>query len=185
MASVRLFLALWPDATMQAALAAAVEPILRNMAGTARGARAVPTQNFHLTLAFLGGVPVERVDAVRQVASACAETLRQRAAPIEFVFDAVEHWRKPEILCATARGASLQGVRLAQTLTGALTGAGFSPDLTKPFRPHVTLVRKATHPPRDTSFPAVTWTFAEFALVQSRTAPGGSIYSVLASYRFG
>jgi len=169
---------------MQAAMTTAVTPILSQVSSSAREVRAVPTGNLHLTLAFLGGVPQNRVDAARQVASTSAETLRPRGSPIDFVFDTVEHWRKPEILCAVAQGASIQGVRLAQTLTQALTAGGFTPDLTKPFRPHVTLARKATYPPRETSFPPVTWRFAEFALVQSRTAPGGSIYTVLASYPF-
>jgi 2'-5' RNA ligase len=185
MNSVRLFFALWPEPAMQAALAAAAAPILRQVSGASRQVRAVPTENFHLTLAFLGGVPQDRVDAARLVATPCAAKLRERAAPIEFVFDSVEHWRKPQIICATAQGASIQGVRLAQALTGALTAGGFSPDLTKPFRPHVTLARKAMHPSRDTSLAPVTWTFSEFALVQSRTAPGGSIYTVLSSFRFG
>jgi RNA 2',3'-cyclic 3'-phosphodiesterase len=185
MTSLRLFFALWPDAAMQAALAEAVAPIVRQVSGAGREVRAVPSQNLHLTLAFLGTVPQGRVDMARQVAADCAETLRRRGSPIGFVFEGIEHWRKPEILCATAREASLPAVRLAQSLTDALTAHGFSPDLTKPFRPHVTVARKVAHPSRETGFPPVSWTFSEFALVQSRTAPGGSIYTVLSSYRFG
>jgi RNA 2',3'-cyclic 3'-phosphodiesterase len=184
MSPVRLFLALWPDAAMQAALADAAASLVREVCAASEGVRPVPTQNLHLTLAFLGSVPHVRVDAVKQVASRCAETVAWRPAPVELVFDTVEHWSKPQILCAVARDASLPAVRLAQALTGALTAERFSPDLTKPFRPHVTLARKAANPSRETTLAPVSWSFREFALVQSRTAPGGSLYTVLNSYRF-
>lgn len=184
MLPARLFFALWPDATMQAALAQAAASLVRAIEASSRDVRVVPTQNFHLTLAFLGSVPGFRVDAVKQLASRCAETVARRPLPVELTFDTVEHWSKPQIVCAVARDASIPAVRLSQALTSALTAEHFTPDTTKPFRAHVTLARKATREPRDKQFEAVSWSFREFALVHSRTAPGGSVYTVIGSYRF-
>lgn len=166
---------------MQATLADAAAPLLRAAGGSAR---AVPMQNFHLTLAFLGSVSLERVGAVGRVAVKCSQAFSAGASPVTLVFDTVEHWRKPQILCATAHEAPAAGVQLSEALKQALVAEEFAPDITKPFRPHVTLARKAVHAPREQSIVQVEWTFTEFALVQSRTAPEGSVYTVLESYRF-
>lgn len=167
---------------MQATLAEVAAPLLH---GAGSDARTVPTQNFHLTLAFLGSVPEERVGAVGQVALSCAQAFSARgASAVTLVFDTVEHWRKAQVLCATARETPDVGVQLAEALKQSLVAEGFAPDITKPFRPHVTLVRKAARAPREQSIRPVLWTFAEFALVHSRTDPAGSVYTVLKSYRF-
>lgn len=116
--------------------------------------------------------------------------------------DRIEYWKKPRLLCATAgdKGEST-GQRpesvvrqsgagaLARLLKSLLTAAGFSLDA-KPFRAHVTLARKVMSGPeslRDAGSDAlvmrpIRWSFTDFALVDSRTAPGGSLYSVLDSW---
>lgn len=117
-------------------------------------------------------------------------------------FDRIEYWRKPRLLCATAgdKGESTgqrpeSDVRqsgagaLARLLKSRLTAAGFSLDA-KPFRAHVTLARKVMSGPESPSgagsdelvMRPIRWTFTDFALVDSLTAPGGSLYSVLDSW---
>lgn len=58
----------------------------------------------------------------------------------------------------------------------------------KPFRPHVTVVRKVVRGgsmgPLEKASP-VLWRFTELALIESRTLPEGALYSVVGSYPLG
>ena len=111
------------------------------------------------------------------------------AAPATLRFDALEYWSKPKILCATAADdiAAAPARVLAQRLGEGALAAGFTPDI-KPFRPHLTLVRKV----RAARASALTWPQTlepgfvlrceKFALMQSRPGERGSIYSVVESW---
>jgi 2'-5' RNA ligase len=177
---------------MQAALADATCTIT-----AASDGRAVPAANFHLTLAFLGAVPESRIAALSPIAAQVAATFAQvddlhssepqpRAgersnrqpgelprAPIEVSLDTLEHWRKPEILCATASKPAPAAVALAEALKSALLAEGFAPDL-KPFRPHATLARKVQRVSGELKVAPVRWRFADFHLIESRTSGSGS-----------
>jgi 2'-5' RNA ligase len=199
-----LFFALWPARAEQASLA----QMTRNVV-VAAGGRPVPPENFHVTLAFLGSVPEARLSQVEAIGREVANEVG--GAPVQVTFDAIEYWKKPKLICATARpaaagtasgdalagGASgaelaegshgevLGGAASAAALAGALksqlTAAGFTPDL-KPFRAHVTLARKVPHGTHDGTMQSVRWACPDFALVDSRTGPGAALYSVLKSW---
>jgi RNA 2',3'-cyclic 3'-phosphodiesterase len=99
-------------------------------------------------------------------------------------FTRLAHWREPQVLCALAPRADARVAALAQALKAAAAAAGFLPDL-KPFRAHVTVARKVVRAPRATRFGAVTWKCATLALIESRSATGGAVYSVLESAPLG
>jgi len=172
----RLFFALWPSESMRAALAAA--------SGEARAAlaeaRLIPARDWHLTLAFLGSVAGSALESVSRAAHEVAHQVRV-GGRIEVRLDRVECWAKPQLACATASAASPAAAELAQALHAALLGVGFAPDL-KPFRVHVTLARKVLKCPPALALSPVEWSFSEFALIDSRAAPSGSLYSVLATW---
>lgn len=130
----------------------------------------------------------------------------QRTRAVELIFERIEYWEKAKVLCALTDEASrasqaAPAAVLADRLRGCLLDDGFAPDL-KPFRPHVTLARKvvlkreapgAASPDQpagtsqsgrasDFSMAPVIWRFTQFALIDSRTEPGGSLYSVLARW---
>ncbi len=174
MSARRLFLALWPTATMQSELAAAAKAALESM----RGGREVPRENLHLTLAFLGSVPESRVPALRELAGHAPRAAGAVSSSLDVTLDAIDYWAQSQVLCATASRAPGGAAELAEALKQSLTAAGFSPDL-KPFRAHVTLARQVRGRPADRTMPPVRWTFSDFALIESRTGPGGSLYSVL------
>ena len=184
-----MFFALWPDHALQQSLAETTQTVV-----LAAGGRPVPPENFHLTLVFLGSVPDARISEVAAIGVDVASQFTQRRMTV--TLDAIEYWRKPKVVVATAGLPAAESAPLANVLAGALksrlTDAGFTPDLEslwlvgseviEEFRPHVTLARKVSHPiPRTDMDPAV-WRFTEFALVESRTEPGGSAYRVLASF---
>jgi len=188
----RLFFAFWPTESQQQQMAqATLERV------SSAGGRAVPTQNLHVTLAFLGSVPQRRIGELGAVAARVARsgvrvgpgiamsghgesTASEPGAPlVSLTFSRTEYWRKPGLLCAVEGSREDRAAALAANLQRAMAAAGFAPDL-KPFRAHVTLARKVS--PSDAlerAFPAITWKFGDIALIDSRTAAGGSLYSVV------
>jgi RNA 2',3'-cyclic 3'-phosphodiesterase len=175
MSSVRLFFALWPDAARQAELAEQVSATVRQLDAEARP---VPSANYHLTLAFLGSVSAPRVGELGEVAARCA----QGGKPFEITLDTLEHWRSSQILCVTASEIPHAATALVGELAHALGEARFEVDFKHPFRPHVTLARKASRPIRPAPLKPLVWRFSEISLVHSRPGPTGSVYTVLAAY---
>ena len=169
----RVFFALWPTAAMQEALVAAASKML----GTLSSGRPVPRENLHLTLAFVGSVPDSSLPALQEIAHAVSGT----GSRVELSFDAIEYWRRSEILCAAANHAPSEAAAFAEALKQALLSGRFAPDL-KPFRAHVTLARQVKRRPAERTLARVTWSFSDFALIDSRSSPAGSIYSRLASW---
>jgi 2'-5' RNA ligase len=104
------------------------------------------------------------------------------AGTSELRFDAVEFWRRPEVLCLVAREVPPPLADLVAQLRAALAAQGFEPE-TRPFRAHVTLARKVTQPVATAPFDPLDWPVVEFALVESITDRSGSIYTPLASWR--
>lgn len=176
----RVFFALWPRAAERCALTAASAAAV-----AASGGRPVPPQNLHVTLLFLGAVSAARGAELAALVHATAAAWPADAGPPVLRFARLAYWRESQVLCALARRGDDAGARaLAQTLGTAAAAAGFSPDL-KPFRVHVTVARKVARAPGATRFVPVTWECATLALIASRSAPGGSVYSVLESALLG
>ncbi|HTX23792.1 MAG TPA: RNA 2',3'-cyclic phosphodiesterase [Steroidobacteraceae bacterium] len=179
----RLFFALWPTTAMQAALLAAARGTLASL----RSGRPVACENLHLTLAFVGSVPESLVRSLEETArglsqqSSGSRTAVPAGAALDVSLDAIEYWPRSEILCAAASHASDEAAAFAETLKQALLSRGFAPDL-KPFRAHVTLARQVRGRPLERTLRAVMWRFTDFALVESHSRRGGSLYSVVASW---
>ena len=160
MASLRLFVALWPTAATRTAVVAA-QDALRWPAGA--GLVSGPDQ--HLTLAFIGAVPQEQLAQVTQAAGI-------GSASIELVLDQLEVWRGATVVlrpsAVPAALADLQG-RLVRSLQ-----AGGVPFDARPFAPHVTLARKAKGIAQ-AAVPPVRWRSAGHVLALS----AGGRYSVI------
>lgn len=174
----RLFFALWPPEPVAKGLhdwAKAVHA-KAEAARAGSGGRVTRESTIHLTLAFLGDVPGDRVEPLVE----CGR--RVRAAPIELELDEGRWWEHNRIVWAGPR-AIPEGLRdLAAQLGGALQEAGFSTE-EREFRAHVTLVRRASLgadglPP----FEPVAWRAEEFVLVRSTLAPHGPAYETLARF---
>ena len=173
----RLFFGVWPDPAERAALAASA-----GAAVAASGGRAVPAENLHLTLLFLGSTAPERIAALEGLARRVAQAAPEVA--LELSFDALAWWRQPRILCALTPEPPAALVTLAAALRDAAVAAGFSPDL-KPFRAHVTVARKVARAPAQLALDSVTWRHRTLALIESRTGVAGPVYSVLESWLLG
>lgn len=160
----RLFFALWPGVDLIAALA----PRLRALQPHGHGRPQAPGQ-WHVTLEFLGEVPASRLEAVR---AAAADV---RSAPFDIVFDAVEHWRRPAVLCLVAGQLPPALESLVAQLRAGLAARGFEPEQ-RAYRAHLTLARKVTRPGPVGSCEPLEWPATEFALVESVTERSGSRY---------
>ncbi len=161
----RLFLALWPTDRTRAALVATSRAALR-----ASGGRAVPAGHLHLTLAFLGAVPVRQMDRF--------EAWTPVALPeFELVLDHFGHWRGPRILWLGPRRCPAGLTALVVQIRAQLDTLGLPCDR-RAFKPHVTLVRKVrTLPELEPPVP-VSWPVRGFALVETVATSGGSVYEV-------
>ena len=156
----RLFFALWPDEPARAALA----PLARRVA-LEGGGRAVPGANLHLTLAFLGDVPQDRVDAAKAAASGI------RGDRFELVLDRTGAFRRSGVGWAGPAKAPGELVTLQSALDSALRASGFALE-DRPFAPHLTLARKLVRPVATTQIEPVAWRVTRFALVASAREKG-------------
>jgi 2'-5' RNA ligase len=178
MQTCRLFFALWPEPAQQVALSQATRHEVERSGG-----QAVPPQNFHITLVFVGSVPQSDVGRIGSIASQVAEAVGPE--PAHIALDSFEHWKKPRIVCLTTQlPASDRAARIAELLRNRLAAAGLAPD-PRPLRPHITLVRKVSGGGTKEMLPPVQWIFHEFALIESQTGPAGPVYRCRARFPLG
>ena len=153
-ANARLFLAVWPG---PAALRALAEWQARWT--WPPGAAVVPPERLHLTLHFIGPVPTVRLP---EIARGLSVPMRR----FELHLDHAELWprglavlfadRVPDALAELHAGLQAGLQRLAL------------PTETRPYRPHVTLARKAKGAVAPGGPAPSRWSVHGYALVQSR-----------------
>ncbi|MGH8489883.1 MAG: RNA 2',3'-cyclic phosphodiesterase [Gammaproteobacteria bacterium] len=168
----RLFFALWPSEEVRAGLAEVMASL------DIHRAKPVPAENLHITLLFLGAVTAQT--------RICAEKIAEGIAghPFELRLDQIGFWPKSGILWLGAREVPESLAALVRHLHLGVAGCGIDLDA-RPFKPHVTLMRKALVVRRERPLVTVAWRIDDFALVESKTTPDGSHYQVLTSWRLG
>lgn len=168
---MRLFFALWPSEQERAA---ALEQMKSLRLGVK--ARWVQPDNLHVTLAFLGEVDNGRLLEVLKIGASC------EAQPFEFSLAKLEYWRKPQVLCLTCPNPPLALSQLAVDLAQKLRTSGFDLE-SRPYRPHLTLARKALPLGGNTPMTApLRWQADRFVLVESSTGSRGPLYQVLQTW---
>jgi 2'-5' RNA ligase len=163
--SRRLFVALWPDDAVRAALAAA-----RDRWTWSATARPTPTANLHVTLVFLGPVPADRVPEM-------IDALPVFFEPFVLRLDQPALWGNG--IAALEPRAPCEALTTLQAAIAERTAALGIPPEARRYRPHVTLGRDArasTVPPHDAG---IDWPVSEYALVESR----GGRYETVAIWR--
>ena len=172
---MRMFFALWPDADTRACIAGAAAAL--RLSG---GARPVPRENYHVTLAFVGDVAESRLAVLQQVGFA------QRAIACRIEFDACQYWPDPRVVVAAARQTPAALLELWAGLHAELARHG--PALNSrcpqsapppPLRAHVTLARKVAQIPVLQAMSPFRWSARTFSLVRSDTSGAHSVYTVV------
>jgi 2'-5' RNA ligase len=166
--TLRVFFALWPDSALQTAL-----HNLGSDLNAGCGGRGVRPETIHLTLAFIGALPADRLEALY------AAAVRVNTPAFDWQVDQLGYWRRNQLLWAGTSQPPEALSRLVSHLHAALNDAGLAFDDSKPFAPHITLLRKAhckelVQPPQ-----ALYWQVREFVLVQSETTDKGASYRVI------
>jgi 2'-5' RNA ligase len=160
----RLFFALWPTAGARVQLA--------EIAARLADADAVPVQNYHLTIAFVGEVPIARVAELRKIGAGL------RMARCQLKLEALEYWPKPEVVVAAVREIPSALADAWRDLHERLAASQFA--LTpKRLRPHVTLARKVLQAPVLEPIVPVEWQADQISLLRSQSGTVHSIYTVV------
>ena len=129
-------------------------------------------ENLHVTLAFLGNIPADRL----AVAEAAADAIAVPAFDVEL--DRVGWWKHNRIVWAGCTTAPARLTELAVRLGAGLRAAGFALD-ERPFAVHATLLRNARCAAPETRLaPPVAWRAGEFVLAESVAGADGSRYAV-------
>jgi len=171
----RLFFALWPQPDQLEPLVECVSSLVPPSSG-----RPQRPDQLHVTVEFLGAIVESRMAAVRDAGAAAAADAR----PFEILFDRMDHWRRPRVLCLTASDPPPALVQLSQSLRRELASRGFEVER-REFRAHLTLARKVDRLPPLGSFEPVHWPARSLTLVRSVSDAAGSRYEPLAAWNTG
>jgi 2'-5' RNA ligase len=166
--TARVFFALQPDPALRARLAA----LARELAPLTRG-RAAPEDNIHMTVAFVGDVAFDALGTLESLLHALPDER------FELVLDSVGAWRRAGVAWIAPSDVPPALSRLQAALSAALTGAGFNVD-PRPFRPHLTLVRRCRRPLATAPCAALEWEVSALSLMRSENAGGGVRHCELA-----
>lgn len=162
----RLFFALSPDTQVRQALQAVGRRVVDG------GGRPVHADDLHMTLVFLGQVGDERLPDIQAVADGIS------MAPFDLCIDRFGWWKRSGTLwCAPSQVPDVLPGLFSALQTG-LADCGFPPER-RPYRPHVTLVRKVIQEGSGTLDRPVTWPVNSFVLMASRTWGAPPRYRVL------
>ena len=171
--SDRLFFALWPDDELRQDLAGCAQGLLGDYP-----CRVQRPDQWHITLEFIGNVADERLPSLHAAALDARWSL---AEPVALRLDRLEHWPRPEVLCVTATRTPPELSALVESLRAALASHGFEPER-RPFRPHLTLARKARQPLAARPVAPLRWPVGDLVLVRSASDAAGSRYEPLARW---
>jgi 2'-5' RNA ligase len=172
--SQRVFVALWPTTDVQMRLSKVADEVV----GTTERARRIATSNLHLTLAFIGSLPAERVGEL------AGEFARCSVSDFDWILDRIGHFDRSLIWAGGARNEALQA--LATKVRELLDALDVGYDR-KPFAPHVTLLRdvRGWKPRPFPIEPPIVWHSNRPALVRSEQRARGVVYVPLAPGQIG
>lgn len=163
----RLFFALWPDDALRQHIEHNTGQAIKDAGG-----RRIPPGNFHVTLVFIGEVPEQ------QVAEAMAAAGEVHAQPFALTLDMLESWTGADVLVYSGEQAPPALGELVDRLRISLLRHQFKLQR-QTFKPHITLVRKLPRRLPKRPLASIQWPVSDYALVESRGGPDGSIYTVI------
>ena len=140
------------------------------------GGRLHHPEDIHMTLVFLGAVEPERLACVERAAEAI------QAGPFNLQLDQIGHWPRPRILWLGSPEAPEPLSTLVGDLQAGLADCGFKPER-RPYKPHVTLARKARRVSPVTLEKPLQWRVREFVLAGSSLGDKPPRYQILKRWK--
>lgn len=163
----RVFFALWPDNRQRDRLRDVINSVAKTVEGTA-----VDRRNWHITLAFIGTFPEDRVPYLLERAG------QIEVEPFRLSFDRLEFWPRPKVasLCAATVPPELQA--LVDSLNTVLVDQGIEPE-DRTYRPHITVARNVRPFTTERLAQRSVTEWSSFELVESVSVPRGAYYEPL------
>jgi len=155
----RLFLALWPANGENSALLGYQQQWL-----WPKGSSPVPAERLHLTLHFIGAIERPRLEAV-------STGLQVAMTPFELHLTQPAIW--PRGLAVLQASAVPEALKELHCRLGEALQALALPVESRPFRPHVTLARRAAGSIAPAAAPALLWQIGSYVLVESLPGAAG------------
>lgn len=160
----RLFFALWPDHRQRDRL----REVITSVAKTVEG-RAVDRRNWHVTLAFIGAFPENRVPYLLERAAEI------QVEPFRLNFDRLEYWPRPRVASLSAATVPVELQTLVDSLNDVMLDLGLKPE-DRTYRPHITVARNARAFTTERIAQRTIIDWSGFELVESISGPGGVSY---------
>ncbi len=170
----RIFLALWPDEVIRQQLFDAQKKLKRDpeLRPVLQSARAVIPDNLHITLHFIGLVSPEVLQSLEE----CLDEVQCQS--FEIAVNTAGCFPKPRVFWLGLKHIPPELNELEQQTASCVERCveGYR---RIPYRPHITLFRKAKTSRAPENSPEINWRVKNFALVESKTYPEGVQYHVL------
>ena len=166
----RIFLALWPDEATRQQLFKIQNELKHEQA--LRSARAINPENLHMTLHFIGSISMETLRALE----VSLDSVQSKAFELEV--NTVGCFVRPQVFWLGLENIPPELQELEQK-TAACVRQCVEAYQGRPYRPHISLFRKAKKLIDSRDWPVLQWPVSSFALVESKTCSEGVQYSVL------
>jgi 2'-5' RNA ligase len=173
-AILRVFFALWPDASAREGVAALARDVVSRAGG-----RAPRPENVHLTVAFVGNVEPDRLAELQHIGASAAKS----AAPFTLKLDRLGAFHHAGIAWLGADTLPTELEDLVFALRNGLAAEAF-PVERRMYRAHVTLARRCGTV-ATVEIPPISWRVERVTLNASELSAAGSIYRELAAWPLG
>ena len=166
----RIFLALWPDESTRQQLFEAQKKLKSEPA--LQSARAVIADNLHMTLHFIGSITIETL----QELEASLDSVKCKVFDLNV--NSVGCFPKPKVFWLGLKQIP-SGLETLEQQTAFCIQQCVKDYQIRPYRPHITLFRKAKVLQELEGFTEINWQVKSFALVESKNHPEGVQYHIL------
>ena len=176
--AARVFFALSPDARCRRRLSTIADQLAARCGGSATS-----KETLHLTLLFVGELPLARLPGLLAAAGDVAQAVGEASAAGLFVLDRLRYWPSGKMLWATCADCPPR----LEALAAALAGRLLAQDLVlapRAWLAHVTLLRRVAVLPTSADLDAlrrapVRWPYRDFVLLRSFPGVAGAGYECL------